>query len=149
MASHLLDQIEVNEINAAVAAGTNDTDSDIIDMADFDGVAFVVPVTDSVATGTLTLTMEHADTNAGGSMAATAATTVVTCAVNDDINDTFVVLDVMRPAKQFVRLNFVTATANIATGNVIAIKYRARDEATTQPTADVSGSAKFVSPATA
>jgi hypothetical protein len=48
-----------------------------------------------------------------------------------------------------VRLNFVTATANIATGNVIAIKYRARDEATTQPTADVSGSAKFVSPATA
>ena len=149
MASHLLDKIEVHEINAPIAAGTNDSDSDILDMAGFDGVMFVVPVTDSVATGTLTLTMEHSATNSAGAMVATVATTSVTCAVNDDLNDTFVVLDVVRPLLQYVRLNFVTATANIATGNVIAIKYRARDEATTQPTADVSGSATFVNPAAA
>jgi len=149
MSSHLLDEIEVHEINAPVGSGTADTDSDILDMANFDGVMFVVPVTDSAATGTLTLTMEQADTNSGGAMAATVATTVVTCAINDDLNDKFVVLDVMRPSKQYVRLNFVSATANIATGNVIAIKYRARDVATTQPTADVNGSAKFVSPAAA
>jgi hypothetical protein len=149
MASHLLNKIEVHEINAAVSAGTNDTDSDILDMAGFDGVMFVVPVTDSVATGTLTLTMEQSATNSAGTMAATVATTTVTCAVNDDINDTFAVLDVVRPSLQYVRLNFVTATANIATGNVIAVKYRARDEATTQPSADVSGSAVFVNPAAA
>lgn len=149
MGKHLLDCIEINEINAPIAAGTNDTDADIVDMQGFDGVLFIVPITDSVDTGTLTLTAQHSDTNTTGSMAATEATVTVTSAANDDLNDTFAVLDVQRPLKRYVELNFVTATANIATGSVLAIKYKSRDEPVSQPSADVSGSAKFVSPATA
>lgn len=148
MPSHLIDCIKYQEINAPVSAGTNDTDSDIIDTQDADGVLFIVPVTDCLNTGVLTLTMEHSATNSAGAMVATTATTAVTSAADDDLNDKAVILDVQRPVNRYVRLNFVSTVANIATGTVSAIQYKLRDEPATQG-ADVAGSAKFVNPASA
>ena len=148
MPSHLIDCIKYQEISAPLSAGTADTDSDILDTQGSDGVMFIVPITDCVDTGVLTLTMEHSATNSAGAMVATAATTAVTSAANDDLNDKAVILDVQRPVNRYVRLNFVSSVANIATGTVSAILYKLRDEPTTQG-ADVAGSAKFVNPATA
>jgi hypothetical protein len=49
-----------------------------------------------------------------------------TCVVNDDLNDTLLVVEVYRPRERYVQAVRTSATANIAFGNVIAILYGAR-----------------------
>lgn len=118
-----IDNLEFRVVGAAVAAGSSiDNNSSIIDMADYESVTFVAPITDSVATGVATLVIQHSDTNADGGMTSvsdTAAT--VTCAINDDINGEALVSELRHPAKRYVQATRTSATANIAYGDVIAV----------------------------
>ena len=58
-------------VNAAVTAASNtDDNSSIIDMQNYDGVAFLVPITDSVATGVATLKVAGNTSNSATGMAA-------------------------------------------------------------------------------
>ncbi len=114
---------EIREVGAPVAAGaTIDSNSDRIDMADYESVTFIAVVTDSVATGVATLTVEANDADSDSGMAAvTGAAATATCAVNDDINDKLLIVEVARPAKRYVQAVRTSLTANIAYGSVIAI----------------------------
>jgi hypothetical protein len=125
MNPRLLSDMVIGEVGAPIAAANNtDSNSDILDMANFEGVVFIGTVTDSVATGVATLKAEQSDTNSDGGMAAiTGATASATCAVNDDINDKLLMVEVYRPAKRYVQGVRVSATANIAFGSLIAIRY--------------------------
>lgn len=119
----LSDNLEIRVVGAPVAAGsTIDNNSSIIDMQDYESVMFVASITDSVATGVATLTIQSNDANSDSGMAAidgTAAT--VTCAVNDDVNGTALVSEVYHPSKRYVQATRTSATANIAYGDVIAV----------------------------
>lgn len=119
----LLDNIEVRYVGAAVAAGSSiDSNSSIIDMDGYESVAFVTTITDSVATGVATLVVQENDANSDTGMASvdgTAAT--VTCAVNDDINNTLLATEYHKPAQRYVQATRTSATANIAYGEVIAL----------------------------
>ncbi len=128
MNPRLLSDMVIGEVGAPIGAANNtDSNSDILDMAGFEGVVFVGTVTDSVATGVATLKVEQSDANADGAMAAiTGATASATCAVNDDINDKVLMVEVYRPAKRYVQGVRVSATANIAFGSLIAIRYGSR-----------------------
>lgn len=112
---------------AVAAASDTDDDSAIVDTAGFDGLCFVTPIIDSVATGVATATVEQNTANSASGMAALAgAVATATSAENDDLNGKVLIVDVYRPLERYLRLNRTSATANIAYGDAIAILYRGR-----------------------
>lgn len=124
----LIKNCKIMEVGAPVAAGSSiDDNSDRIDMSLWEGVAFICPVTDSVATGVATVTIEEntADSDTGMS-ALSGAVATATCAVNDDLNDQVLVIDVQKPRARYIQAVRTSATANIAFGNVIAILYNGK-----------------------
>ncbi len=120
--------VEVRWLKGAVAAASNtDDDSAIVDTQGFDGVMFVCPLIDSVATGVATMTAQQNTANSGTGMASLAGgAAAATCAVNDDLNEKVLVVDVYRPLERYVRVKRTSATANIAFGDVIAFLYHSR-----------------------
>lgn len=119
----MADNFEYRYVNAAVVAASNtDDNSTIIDMTGYESVTFIVPITDSAATGVATLKIEENDANSDSGMAAvTGASAADTCTVNDDINGTVLVAEYRRPAKRYVQAVITSATANIAFGDTVAI----------------------------
>lgn len=125
---NLSKNVLIKEVMAPVAAGSSiDENSDILDMANWDGVVFIVPVTDSAATGVATLTIEQNTANSDTGMAAlSGATATATSAENDDLNNKLLIVDVYRPRERYVQGVVTSATANIAFGNMIAVQYKGR-----------------------
>jgi hypothetical protein len=147
---NLLKNMKIQEVMAPVAAANNtDSNSDRLDMANWDGVIFILPLTDSVATGVATLTIEQNTADSDSGMAAlSGATATATCTVNDDLNNTLLIVEVYKPRERYVQGVATSATANIAFGNMIAIQYRGRKGPVTQP-ASVQASTLVASPAEA
>ena len=146
----MLNDVKIQEVGAPVAAAANtDQNSDRLDMQGWDGVIFIVPITDSVATGVAKLQVEQNTSDSDTGMAAlSGAAATITSAVDDDVNDTLLVVDVYKPRERYVQGVITSATQNIAFGNTIAIQYRGIKMPVTQP-ASVSDSAFVVSPAEA
>jgi hypothetical protein len=125
---NLLKECSIREVGAPIGAANNtDSNSDIIDMKDYDGVLFVTPVTDSAQNGVATLKVEQDEANADtGMTAATGASATATSAENDDLNDKLLVVDVYRPIERYVQAVRTSSAANIAFGSLIAILYKGR-----------------------
>lgn len=140
---NLLKNALIKEVNAPVsAAGNTDDNSDRLDMLGYDGVCFIVPLTDSVATGVATLTVEQSTSDADTYMTAvTGASAQLTCTTNDDINDKILVVDVYKPTARYVQGVITSATANIAFGNTVAIQYKGRNAPVSE---DTSAETTFV-----
>jgi len=139
--------VDISIVNPPIANASNtDDNSSILDMQGYDGVVFIAPITDSTATGVATLKAEQDDANADGGMAAlSGATATATSAENDDLNDKALVLDVYKPTKRYVQAVLTSSVANIAFGNVIAIRYRGSKCPVTQG-ATILNHAAVVSP---
>lgn len=148
---NLLNQIKWDYVAAAVSAANNtDNDSAIVDTQGFDGVLFVTTITDSVATGVATMTIEQNTANSGTGMAAlSGGVATATSASNDDLNGQVLIVDVYRPRERYLRANRVSATANIAYGECHAILYKGIKMPISQAAADVADSAVVTSPAEA
>ena len=125
---NLVKNVSIREVCAPVAAGSSiDQNSDRIDMANWDGVVFITPITDSVATGVALMTIEQNTADSDTGMAAlSGATATATSATNDDLNNTLLVVDIYRPRERYVQAVLTSTTANIAFGNTIAILYKGR-----------------------
>lgn len=145
---NLLTGIKISYLKDGVTAGSSiDNDSDILDLAGFEGVLFVSPILDSVATGVATMTVEQNAANSGSGMAALAgAVATATSSTNDDLNGKVLAIDVYRPRERYLRVNRTSATANIAYGDVIAIQYSTRNNPIVQAAAEVAASTVVVSP---
>ncbi len=127
-------------------AANTDVYGQLLDMSGYEGVMFILPVEDSVATGIATLQAQSDTDPAGGSMAAVpGAVATKTSAVNDDLNDGCLVVDFYKPAKRYVRAEIKSATANIAFGTCLALQYSGRKKPTVQDVAEVLASALSVS----
>ncbi len=123
-----------------------DTNSDRLDMQGYDGVVFILPITDSVATGIAALTVEQSIADSDTDMAElTGAEATKTCTTSDDINDLLLVVDVYRPRERYVQGVAGSSVANIAFGNMIAIQYKGSKAPITQP-ASVADSASVYGP---
>lgn len=146
----LMKDVSTREVGAPIAAANNtDSNSDIIDMAGYEGVLFICVITDAVATGVATLKVEENTANSDAGMAAlVGAAAIATCVVNDDITDKLLFVDVYRPRERYVQAVRTSATANIAFGSVIAILYGARKLPIDADTS-VAASASVSSPAEA
>jgi len=132
---------------AAVANGSStDSNTTILDMEGWDGVVFFVAITDCADTGVATLNVQGSAANSDGAMATiTGATATGTSGANDDMNATFLKVEVYRPLLRYIQGNVTSATANIAFGETYAIQYRGRkspfaDNATIQDATLVVGS---------
>jgi len=123
----MLKDVDIREVEAPVAAASStDNNSDIIDMAGWEGVIFVCPIEDSVSGGVATLKVEQNTANSDSGMAAIAgASAAVTSGANDDLNGTLLVVEVYRPRERYVQAVQVSATQNIAFGTMTAILYGA------------------------
>ena len=114
---------EVREVNAPVALGSSiDDNSDIIDMSGWTSVTFIVCITDSADTAVAALTAEQNDANSDTGMTAlSGAVDTATASGADDLNDKFLMVEVVKPQKQYVQAVLTSSVAGIAYGNMIAI----------------------------
>lgn len=147
---NLLNKIKLDYVAAAVVAGSSiDNDSAYVDTQGFDGVLFLSTITDSVATGVATMTIEQDEDGSGAGAALSGAVATATSGTNDDLNGKLLAVDVYRPAQRYLRANRASATANIAYGECLAILYKAIKAPVAQATADVADSTVVTSPAEA
>jgi len=124
----LNENVEVAYVGAAVSnASSTDSNSTRLDMQGWDGVLFVTTITDSTSTGVATLKVEQntSDSDTGMTLI-TGASASVTCATNDDINGKILIVDVREPRQRYVQGVRTSATANIAFGEIHAIRYGPR-----------------------
>lgn len=128
MNANIYTDLLIGEVHGPVAAAdSTDANSDILDMQGYEGVIFIVPIEDSVAGGVAKLAVEGSATNADAGMAAiSGAEATKTSAANDDLNGNLLIVNVYRPQKRYVQGVITSATANIAFGTMIAIRYGAK-----------------------
>jgi len=112
---------QVAYAGAAVSAASNtDDDSSIFDMQGFKNAVFVTTITDSASTGVATmLASTNTTSSTSGATAVTGASSAVTCAVNDDVNGTLLVVEVENVLERYIFVTRTSATANIAFGEVL------------------------------
>ena len=125
---NLSKNVDIKEccLPVGAAIGT-DQNSDRIDMQDWDGAVFIVPITDSDATGVATMTIEQNTSDSDSGMAAlSGASATKTCVSNDDLNNQLLIVDIYKPLERYIQAVITSATANIAFGNMIVILYQGR-----------------------
>lgn len=112
---------------SVAASAVIDDNSNIIDMAGYEGVIFITTIDDSVDTAIASLIVEQNDLSEVAGMAALeGAIATLTSAADDDLNGKILAVDVYQPKKRYLRVNRTSATANIAFGSVIALRYGAK-----------------------
>ena len=127
---HLSNEV-VTQMNAAASAmATTTVTGATLNMAGFDAVRAVVPITD-IASGSVVTLKAYRDSASGmGTEEQVAGTATVTSAADDDVNGKMLVLDVKRPSlgsKNYLRFKVTRATANAATGALITEQYLPRE----------------------
>lgn len=131
-----------DRIKTIQTVATGDVTSDIIDMAGFDGVLFLV-IWGAITDGTPKVKAQQDSASAMGAAADLAATSV---AVTVDDDNKIAILDIYQPQERYVRC---VVTRGGSTGAVVdailAIQYGAKNEPVTQ-SADVAGHEKHVTP---
>lgn len=131
-----------DRIKTIQTVATGDVESDIVDMAGFDGVLFVV-LWGAITDGTPKV---KAQQDSGAAMAAAADLAGSSVAVTTDDDNKMALLDIYQPQERYVR---AVVTRGGSTGAVVdailAIQYGAKNEPVTQ-SADVAGHEKHVTP---
>jgi len=141
---HLSDDVKLTVVQAGLADGQSDPDSDRVDMAGYDGVMFVCQVGTITGSGTVTMAAKQAATDAVGD-ALSGASVVATAAAD---SDKLLVIDIFRPTDRYVGVTLTRATANSVIGGVVAIQYRAKAKPTTHDSDSMAADAvTLVSPA--
>lgn len=134
MIQSLLKESKIDKIFNDNAAGTDDTlNGDILDLQNCDSVTGIVALGDVTATAVVTLKAFTGDESDLGDGAYETVTATVTADATS-ADDKLLVLDVIKPAKRYVRFDVVRATANAVIDAGVAIRYNYRAIPTTQPT---------------
>ncbi|MFA5423833.1 MAG: hypothetical protein WC374_08255 [Phycisphaerae bacterium] len=121
---NLMKNILVSEALAPVTAGQQSSKSDVLDMQGYDGVLFVVPITDCTSGAVATLTVQENTANSTTGMASiTSASATNTSTAGDDQNNKLLLVDVYRPLKRYVMGLLTIGTQDAASGNMLAIRY--------------------------
>jgi hypothetical protein len=127
--------IAVEYGGAAVAASSStDSNSSRFDMQGYESVIAITTITDSTDTGTATLSIQEnsADSDTGMTEI-TGATLTATSAADDDLNGKFLMVEVVKPIERYVQATRVSATANMAFGEVYVIRIKSRKKPVAAP----------------
>lgn len=131
---HLTDAVKTIYAKAAVAAGTTDQDTVVIDMQGYDAVRFIWLLGDVTATSALEV---QAFKNSASS---TSSPTPVEMTDDDvqftagatDADDKSMIVDIIRPGNRYVFSRLKRDTANAVINGCVAVLYRARELPQTQ-----------------
>lgn len=127
----LLENTKIARGANAAAAGQTDVATGVFDMAGYDGIMFVALVGDAGNGAVLTLTAQENSANQAAGMAALTGTATFTADATSGDNKALV-LDLVRPAKRYVRAVLSRGAADTAVDGILAIQYRARSAPTVQ-----------------
>ena len=116
--------IKITRVLNAVAAGTTDQQSAVLDMQGWDGVLFLAAFGTLTATQVTSLNAQQGTQVGGGDMADLAGSKVGPLADGD--SNKCLQLDVRRPLERYVRAVVDRGTANAVIDGVIAIQYSGR-----------------------
>jgi len=112
--------LKVTRVMNAVAAGTTDQNSSILDMQGCEGVIFLISF-GTITAGAVTSVKAQQDTAVGGETMADLEGTSITVADDDD--NQVVVLDIYRPQERYVRCVVDRDTQNAVIDGIIALQY--------------------------
>lgn len=140
----LAKDLKFTQVKTAVAAGTSDVNSNIIDMQNFDGVIFVTSF-GAITSGAVTSVKLQQDTDsAGGTMADLEGSAQ---SVADDDDDQIVVHDIYRPRERYVRVVVDRGTQNAVINSIVAIQYKGSKAPCTNDSSTVVALKTLISPA--
>lgn len=144
----LNEDISIQRVMNAVAAGTTDQNSSGVDLSadgGWDGVLFVAAFGALTATQVTQIKAQQSDDDGSSDAYSDLAGSLVGPLADGDSNDCLA-YDVQRPAKRWVRLVVDRGTANAVIDGVIAIKYRGRKRPSTHHATVIASKAQ-VTPA--
>lgn len=119
---NLASNIKISWVKALIASSdSTDGNTAILDMAGFDGVVFVTPVTTATAGSVVALTVEENTANSDSGMTAIAGAVATK---TSPANGTLLVVDVYRPREQYVQGVITSATQAATFDATIAIQYK-------------------------
>jgi hypothetical protein len=144
--SNLLKNVKIQRVMNAVAAGTSNQTSSAVDTQGFDGVMFVASFGTLTATQVTSLKAQTSSDDGASDAYDDLAGTLVGPMTDADSNKQLI-LDIYKPRKRYLKAVVNRATANAVIDGVTAILYRGRKAPVTQPSASVSASEQWVSPA--
>lgn len=133
----LTKNVKISRVSAAASAAQTAIESDILNMAGFDGVLFVALLGDVTTGSVLGLGAEQNDVNNGTGMAALTGSAAFTAGASD-ADSKVLVLDVYKPRQQFVRAKLTRTTANAVVDGIIAIQYGAKSVPTAHAAAIIA-----------
>jgi hypothetical protein len=137
-------QVKVTRVMNAVAAGTSDQNSSVIDMQGWDGVTFLAAF-GTITSGAVTSVKVQQGADSGLSDGADLEGTSVTVADDDD--NQIAIVEVYRPRERYVRLVVDRGTQNAVIDGVIAIQYNGRRQPSTHDSSTVIAAESHNSPA--
>jgi hypothetical protein len=121
MTNRVYENIKVEKVEAATAAGTTAIESAIVDLSEYEGVAFVVSAGAITSGGVQSIKVEVGDDSA----LSDAADSGVAIAVADDDDSQSFLLDYAKSGKRYARCTISRATQNSAWGEIYALRYGA------------------------
>lgn len=139
MAGFLTDDIHVSLVQAPLADGQTDPDSDSVDMSGYDGCLFLGIVGDVTGSGTAKIEVEQSEDDSSFDALASASAT----ASGSDDSDKLLGVDVYphNPENgRYLRTALTRATANSVWGGTLAIRYKARSRPVAQTAAQWAAS---------
>lgn len=124
---NLLQRVKVDQVLGYYAAGQTKRTSDIIDMANYDGVMFIAELGTILDTGTIDVFVEQNTANSTSGMARLATTTAVTVnSTTAALAKSAIVVDVYQPRERYLQCNITPAVANAVILGITAIRYSGR-----------------------
>lgn len=141
----LSDNVKITRVMNAQAASFGDTlESSVLDMANCQGVVFVAAFGTLSAGAVTKIVAQQGDESDGSDMDDLEGSSVSITAETHD--NKVLVLEIKKPAKRYVQVNVIRATANAVVDGVIAIQYGQSKVPITQPES-VANTEQHVSPA--
>jgi len=124
---NLLQNVKVDQVLGYYAAGTTKRTSDIIDMANFEGVMFIAALGTLIENGIVTVAVDQNVISSTTGMATLAGTSSHTVTAADaSLAKSAIVVDVFQPQERYVQCHITPATQNAVILGITAIRYSGR-----------------------
>lgn len=131
---------KITKVSDPSTSSTADVNGTAIDMAGYDGVAFLTSVTTPAAANVLKIQMSSASTVGFEDITGSGTD-------NAGASDEDLVADILRPRKRYVRAVLVRDTATVA-GDIWCVQYNPRDAAITNAVSGTLATSAVIHPST-
>lgn len=119
---------KISRLSNAVSAGTTDSNSSSVNMAGFDEATFIAQLGDIVSGAVTSAKLQgSSDDSTWSDLEGTSMT------IADDDDNELVVINIVRPKHQYLRMVIDRGTQNATIDSIIAIQSQAREVPVTQP----------------